>query len=89
MPDTDLSEPVAHQLAEWIRKVNPQVTEVPGDLDIIETRTITSLQFVEFLLYIEQLRGAPIPPGIADINTFRTIRVIVDNYFRSPVEAGE
>ncbi|MFG3256164.1 acyl carrier protein [Streptomyces sp. NPDC048172] len=76
-----MSGPVIEKLATWIIEKNPEMSEIPEDLDIVETRTVTSLQFVQFLRYIEDLRGSPIDPADQDIDSFRTLRAIVDTHF--------
>ncbi|WP_306321434.1 MULTISPECIES: acyl carrier protein [unclassified Streptomyces] len=76
-------------LTDWIQATNPEAGEIAEDLDIIETRSVTSLQFVEFLLFIEELRGAPIPPDDMDIDSFRTLRSIVDRHLAPVLTTGE
>ncbi|WP_223736135.1 acyl carrier protein [Streptomyces purpurogeneiscleroticus] len=80
---------VMRRLSDWIKQQNPEAGEIPEDLDIVETRTVTSLQFVEFLLFIEELRGAAIPSEDMDIDSFRTLRSIVDRHFAHSLTAGE
>jgi hypothetical protein len=67
-------------LRKWIREANPSITEIPQDLDIIDARLVTSLQFVSFILYIEQLRGSPINTDQLDIASLRTLDDIERNY---------
>ncbi|KUL39349.1 hypothetical protein ADL22_15890 [Streptomyces sp. NRRL F-4489] len=84
-----MSDAVIGKLADWIKEKNPEILELPEDLDIVETRTVTSLQFVEFLLYIEELRGSPIPADAMEIDSFRTLRSIADRHFAPTLATGE
>ena len=69
-------------LREWILSRNPELHDLDPETDIIESRIIDSLQFVEMLLYIEQLRGAEISEEALNIEFFRTLKQI-DEYFFS------
>ncbi|MFI0902073.1 acyl carrier protein [Streptomyces sioyaensis] len=84
-----MTDAVITKLTDWIKDKNPEAQEIPEDLDIVETRTVTSLQFVEFLLYIEELRGSAIPAEEMDIDSFRTLRSIADRHFAQTLTAGE
>jgi acyl carrier protein len=50
------------------------------DTDIIENRLIDSLQFVSFLLFIEEVRGQEIPEAEVKLDSLRTLRSIRDNF---------
>lgn len=49
--------------------------------DIIDNRLIDSLQFVDFILYIEELTGTAINMETINIENFRTISEIESVFF--------
>jgi acyl carrier protein len=67
----------------WLRKKKPQLQEIDLDLDLIESRIVDSLLFVDFLFFLEELTGRSleIKPGLVD--PFRTLRSIRDNILRA------
>jgi acyl carrier protein len=67
-------------LRKWILNANPEITELDDDTDIIDSRIVTSLQFVSFIIYLEEVRGGVIDPDHLDIDSLRTLRAIEKNY---------
>ncbi len=67
----------------WLRKRHPKLREADLDLDrdLIEYRVIDSLSFMEFILYIEELRGREIDPTAVTAASVRTLRSICDTFF--------
>ncbi len=61
---------------EFLRKLNSTVDTVGWDRDLIEARILDSLAFVEFLLLMEELTGAPIDLSKTDVDNFRTLNRI-------------
>jgi hypothetical protein len=63
-------------LRQWLAEKSGKITpkQLSDDLPIIERRVITSLQFMDLLLFIEALRGMPVhvheitPRAFASIN---------------------
>lgn len=76
-------------LRKWILNVDPEITELDDDTDIVDSRIVTSLQFVSFILYIEELRGSSIDPEQLNIDSFRTLRAIRQNYLTPPASAAQ
>ncbi|MEH6376721.1 acyl carrier protein [Streptomyces sp. KLMMK] len=64
----------------WILERNPDLTELDQETDIIETRIINSLQFVELVLYVEELRGTMLQSNEVDLDAFRTLKGIEKNF---------
>ncbi|WP_043268643.1 hypothetical protein [Streptomyces sp. CT34] len=64
----------------WILERNPDLTDLAPDTDIIETRVINSLQFVELVLYVEELRGAMLQSDEVTLDAFRTLEDIDKNF---------
>ncbi len=69
-------------LRTWVLqngKVAP--AELGDDTPIIERRIVTSLQVMDLILYLEELRGSPIDVEGLKPGAFRSIDVIVANFF--------
>jgi len=70
-------------LRAWIRAHNPDVPdgEPADDTPVIERRYLTSLQVADLLLYIEELRQAPIDPRRLQAGVFKSIDTIHATFF--------
>lgn len=64
----------------WLLARNPETGEIPADLDLIENRLIDSLGFMEFILLLEDLVGRELPLQELDVDRFRSLRAIHDNF---------
>ncbi|MET8183324.1 acyl carrier protein [Streptomyces sp. NPDC005336] len=66
----------------WILRRNLDLGEadLAPETDIIESRIVDSLQFVELVLYIEELRGEMLQSMDVDLNAFRTLKGIERNF---------
>lgn len=79
------SGPVGIQAVHaWIATKHGTKLSVDLDLDLIEHRLIDSLDFAEFLFFLEELIGRSIDLAEVDLDTFRTLRSI-QTRFLSPV----
>ncbi|AIR96950.1 acetylxylan esterase [Streptomyces glaucescens] len=67
---------------EFILGRNPKLGQVPDDLDLIDSRAINSLAFVEFIFLLEELTGEPIDPEDVDLDDFRTLNAIEARFFK-------
>lgn len=54
--------------------------ELRDDTPLIETRIVTSLQLVELILYLEELRGRPLDPERLAPGSFRDVDTICRNF---------
>ena len=68
------------RLSDWIRANCSPETEFGVDTDLIENRLITSLQLIEFVLFVEELRGQEISDRDRDLDYFRTLRSVALRY---------
>ncbi|WP_405786518.1 acyl carrier protein [Streptomyces sp. NBC_01367] len=68
-------------LREFILNRNPKLEDLPDDLDLIDSRAINSLAFVEFIFLLEELTGEPIDPEDVDLDDFRTLVAIEATFF--------
>lgn len=73
-------------LREWLRTHNKfdDLGPIPDDQDLILHRVVDSLQFVEFVLYIEELSGRNIDGETIDLEQFRTLANIWQSWFACP-----
>jgi acyl carrier protein len=69
------------RLTEWIQKTCSPKVDIDPDTDLIENRIVTSLQMVELVLLVEELRGREIPQEERNLDNFRSLRTIATHYF--------
>ncbi len=69
------------EVVSWIRAKSPDAPEPSPDTDLIDSRLIDSLSFVEFLFLLEQLSGRPVQSQQVEVDHFRTLRQIEENFF--------
>jgi acyl carrier protein len=67
-------------LRVWVLARNPGVDGLDADTDIIETRIVNSLQFVELMLHVEKLCGRELGADEVNLETFRTLRSIEKSF---------
>ncbi|MGW8453853.1 phosphopantetheine-binding protein [Streptomyces niveus] len=70
-------------IADWLRERNPEAGDIPLDLDLVESRMVDSLGFMEFILLLEDLVGRELPLSELNVDHFRTLRAIQDNFLPS------
>lgn len=70
------------ELVGWLKQRKPGITEVGLEDDLLNEGHLDSLQFVNFLLFIESLRGSPIPEHKVVPEAFRTLKDIIGNFLR-------
>ncbi|CAM3923605.1 hypothetical protein [Nocardiopsis rhodophaea] len=68
-------------IREFILGRNPQLDQLTNDLDLIDSRAINSLAFVEFIFLLEELTGEPIDPEELDLDDFRTLDALEARFF--------
>jgi acyl carrier protein len=66
---------------KFIRDRNPTLDRLDDDLDLIDSRAINSLAFVEFIFLLEELSGEAIDPEALDLENFRTLPAIEAHFF--------
>jgi acyl carrier protein len=64
------------EVRAFIVERNPTAESLKMDDDLIDSRAIDSLAFVDFIFFLEELGGRPIDPEELDVEDFRTLRVI-------------
>ncbi|WP_329625269.1 acyl carrier protein [Streptomyces sp. NBC_01255] len=73
---------VTKPIVDWLRERNPTVGDIPDDLDLIESRLIDSLGFMEFILLLEDLIGRELSLDRIDVNQFRTLRSLTEHFLK-------
>lgn len=73
--------PNLEQVTQWIQARHPEVAEIGPDLDLIDSRLVDSLGFLEFIALIERLTGKPIDVETLDIDDFRSLARIEQAFF--------
>lgn len=68
-------------IREFILSRNPKLEKLSGDLDLIDSRAINSLAFVEFIFLLEELTGESIDPEDLDLDDFRTLDALEARFF--------
>ncbi|MFJ8621262.1 acyl carrier protein [Kitasatospora sp. NPDC093550] len=66
---------------EFISARNPKLDGLTDDLDLIDSRAINSLAFVEFIFLLEELTGESIDPEDLDLDDFRTLSAVNARFF--------
>jgi acyl carrier protein len=70
------------RLREWVALTKPHTVEIGLDTDLINGGVLDSLEMVNFLLYVEEIRGQEIPEALVQPRYFTSLRVIHDTFFR-------
>ena len=63
-------------IIDWIKLKNDKVIDIKNDIDLIENRIIDSLDFMEFILLIEELTGRSNLIADLTVDHFRTLNSI-------------
>ncbi|MBC6447493.1 acyl carrier protein [Actinokineospora xionganensis] len=66
---------------DFILQRNSTMDTLSDDLDLIDSRAINSLAFVEFIFLLEELTGESIDPEDLDLDDFRTLTAIEARFF--------
>jgi len=73
-------------LREWIVRTSGKVkpSDVADDTPILEKRIVKSLDVMDLILFLEELRGAPIDVEKLQPGVFRDVDAIWKNFFGPP-----
>ncbi|MFF2012667.1 phosphopantetheine-binding protein [Streptomyces sp. NPDC058195] len=75
-----MSEPM-QAVREFIQGRNPKIGPLTDELDLIDSRAVDSLAFVEFIFLLEELTGEPIDPEDLNLDDFRTLKALETRFF--------
>jgi acyl carrier protein len=76
-----MSNDVSTDIVSWLRARKPEIERIDLDQNLLESGALDSLQFVTFLLFVEQLRGESIPQDLVVPENFRSVNAIVSCFF--------
>jgi acyl carrier protein len=71
----------AEQLASvksWLLAKKPGLGDIDLDMDLIASRVIDSLGFIDFIFFLEQLTGRELQTDAESVKAFRTLRSLHD-----------
>ena len=74
------SEPKLTAIRSWLQDVNPEAGSIDLDTDLFETGLLTSIQFVELVLLVEELTERDVAVDDNAVDKFRTLRNIAKNF---------
>lgn len=69
------------KLRSWVSSNKQQSMAIELDTDLIGEGALDSLQMVNFVLYIEEMRGREIPEALMKPEYFVSLRVICGTFF--------
>jgi acyl carrier protein len=81
--ESDLDTTTIAKLRDWVSSTKQQTIEIGLDTNLIVEGALDSLEMVNFLLFIEEIRGQEIPEALIQPEFFTSLRVIHDTFFRS------
>jgi acyl carrier protein len=72
-------------VVEFLTEGRPHLGDIDARADLIESRVLDSLRFVEFLYFIEERTGQEISLEDVSPEDFRTVEAIVTRFFNEEV----
>ncbi|MEU4654842.1 phosphopantetheine-binding protein [Streptomyces sp. NPDC023723] len=70
-------------LRTWLDGLHERPLDIQDDTDLIQSGTVTSLQFVQMVIEIERLHGRKLDPGVINIESMRTLKAIDTAVFQA------
>lgn len=74
------NEPAVDFITDYLLSKNPELTSIDPDLDLIESRVLDSLGFVNFLYVLEEHTGREIALDQVSPEDFRTVNRIAERF---------
>jgi acyl carrier protein len=78
---TRLDETALSKLRTWIESRKSLGVEIGEDVDLIGGGILDSLEMINFLLYIEEIRGHEIPESLTRPEHFSSLRAVCQAFF--------
>ncbi|MFK7803182.1 MAG: acyl carrier protein [Anaerolineae bacterium] len=79
---TKLTSTPLDNIIKFLHSRNPDLGEIAHDVDLIESRIIDSLDFIELVFLIEEATGAPVDLEEIEVDNLRTLQAIEASYFK-------
>jgi acyl carrier protein len=73
--ENSLESPL-ERVKKWLLARKPELSDLAPDQDLIESRVIDSLSFLEFVFFLEELTGREIQVTPDAVNSLRTLHSI-------------
>ncbi|MGF1608806.1 MAG: phosphopantetheine-binding protein [Kiloniellales bacterium] len=73
-------EPKLSAIRSWLLEANPEAGSIELDTDLFASGLLTSIQFVELVLLVEELTEREVAVDDNAVDKFRTLRAIASNY---------
>ncbi|AXG77947.1 acyl carrier protein [Streptomyces paludis] len=70
------------KVRDFILERNPKIGQLAPQMDLIDSRAINSLAFVDFIFLLEELTGEGIDPEDLDLDDFRSLNAIEARFFK-------
>lgn len=70
----------------WLLAKKPEYQDLEPDFDLIESRVLDSLSFLEFVFFLEEITGREINVTPEVVESFRTLRTIEEKIFHGNVQ---
>lgn len=75
-----MSAAAREEVAAWLIRRHPEAGEIHPDDDLIDSRLVDSLGFLELIGLVERLSGRPIDVDTLDLDDFRSLRRIESTF---------
>lgn len=69
------------EIKRWILSRHTELDDILPDQDLIDSRLIDSLSFIELLVLLQKVSGQEIDQSALDIADFRSLNAIESRYF--------
>jgi acyl carrier protein len=69
------------EVKDWVLAKHTDRQDIGLDEDLIETRLVDSLSFVEFIFVVEQASGTKIDLDTLDLDDLRTLAAVNKRFF--------
>lgn len=91
LPNEDGSPPLSpalQTLESFLREDHPELETIGLDQDLIDSRILDSLRFMNFIFLLEELTGNPFEIDRISVDDFRTLRTIESRFLAGLIPGG-
>jgi acyl carrier protein len=76
------------RLRDWLLSEHPECEEIGPDTDLLDGVLTDSLEFIAFLVLVEEVRGEPIAAEEVNRESFRTLNTIRETFLTDGAPGG-